>query len=99
MKKLLSVALAVGALATFGTTFAFAQSWQGMVGGTSNMAPDTFKPLTPDNPYRQYRFEVQTEMGLTERTQRFGTMSETGLSSFAQAPAHIPHKAKHHTAR
>ncbi|MFI4960065.1 MAG: hypothetical protein ACHP82_01255 [Hyphomicrobiales bacterium] len=98
MKKLLIVALGVAALATFGTTLAFAQAWYGATGGTSNIVPDISSPPTPDNPNREFRFKFQNEMGMTERTERFGTMNETGLSSFAQAPAPIPQKAKHHRA-
>lgn len=98
MKKLFVVVLAMAALATFGTTFAFAQAWYGATGGTSDIVPDISNPPTPDNPYREFRFKFQTEIGLTERTEKVGTMSETGLSAFAQAPAPIPHKAKHHRA-
>jgi hypothetical protein len=95
MKKLLIVALGVAALATFGTTLAFSQAWYGTTGGTSNMAPDISTPPTPDNPNREFRFKFQTEMGMTERTERFGTMNETGLSAFAQAPATVHRRAVH----
>jgi len=93
MKKLLAVTLAMAALATFGTTSALAQAYGGVY-GTGNIVPN----ITPDNPLGIVRYKLSTEMGLTERTERFGTMSETGLSAFAQAPALIPHKSKHHRA-
>ena len=99
MKKLLAVTLAMAALATFGTTSALAQAYGGVY-GTGNIVPNITpdNPVMPDNPLGMVRYKLSTEMGLTERTERLGTMSETGLSSFAQAPAPIPHKAKHHRA-
>jgi hypothetical protein len=94
MKKILLAALATATLATFGTTSAFAQSWQGAAGGTGNIVPNISpdNPPTPVNPLGMVRYKSSAEMGLTERTERTGTMSETGMSAFAQAPAPPIHR-------
>jgi hypothetical protein len=94
MKKLLVVALGVAGLATFGTTSAFAQAYGGVY-GTGNIVPNITpdNPVAPDNPLGMVRYKFST--GLTERTERFGTMNETGLSAFAQAPATVHRRAVH----
>jgi len=94
MKKYLLVVPAMAALAAFGTTSALAQAYGGVY-GTGNIVPNITpgNPVTPDNPLGMVQYKFSTEMGLTERTERMGTMSDTGLSAFAQAPAPIHRRA------